>query len=238
MDCLVQERDTKTRILDAAEALLVEHGAERMSLRQITARADVNLAAVNYHFGGRQALIHAVVARHLDPLHAHRLQALDECERQGGAPDCAQVLAALFAPALHRSRAHPGFLRFLGRIYTDGDPDIASFLHDRYEAVNARFSAAFAAALPLLPPEELKLRLQFVLKAVAGVIAGIDLPNLLIEIGQQRPRGSALSDADLLARLTAMMTGALTAPVPTSRHNKAEILAILDETKAQGVLSC
>ena len=44
---------TKGRILDAAEELFMEHGFEATSLRQITATAHVNLAAVNYHFGSK-----------------------------------------------------------------------------------------------------------------------------------------------------------------------------------------
>ncbi|MFP3759256.1 helix-turn-helix domain-containing protein, partial [Cupriavidus sp. SIMBA_020] len=43
-----QAGGTKARILDAAEDLFIEHGFEAMSMRQITSRAAVNLAAVNY----------------------------------------------------------------------------------------------------------------------------------------------------------------------------------------------
>ena len=53
--------DTKARILDAAETLFIECGYEAMSLRQITSKAEVNLAAVNYHFGSKEALMHAML---------------------------------------------------------------------------------------------------------------------------------------------------------------------------------
>lgn len=51
-----QSGGTKARILDAAEDLFVEHGFEAMSMRQITSRAAVNLAAVNYHFGSKEEI--------------------------------------------------------------------------------------------------------------------------------------------------------------------------------------
>jgi len=57
------QSDTVTRILDAAEELFAEKGFSETSLRTITAKADVNLAAVNYHFGSKKALIQAVFAR-------------------------------------------------------------------------------------------------------------------------------------------------------------------------------
>ena len=40
-------QDTKSRILDAAESLFMQHGFEATSLRQLTTAAGVNLAAVN-----------------------------------------------------------------------------------------------------------------------------------------------------------------------------------------------
>ena len=54
---------TKSRILDAAERLFLEHGFEATSLRQLTAAAGVNLAAVNYHFGSKEELFQAVLTR-------------------------------------------------------------------------------------------------------------------------------------------------------------------------------
>ena len=54
---------TKARILDAAEALFMEHGFEATSCARITAAAGVNLAAVNYHFGSKEELFQAVLTR-------------------------------------------------------------------------------------------------------------------------------------------------------------------------------
>ena len=45
--------DTKERILQAAENLFTDQGFGATSLRAITHRAGVNLAAVNYHFGSK-----------------------------------------------------------------------------------------------------------------------------------------------------------------------------------------
>ena len=61
-------QDTKSRILDAAEELFISGGFDSLSMRQITSAAGVNLAAVNYHFGSKDALIQSVLARKLDPL--------------------------------------------------------------------------------------------------------------------------------------------------------------------------
>ena len=74
--------ETRTRILDAAEELFMQHGFEGTSMRLLTAKAGVNLAAVNYHFGSKDALIEARVppAPRPDERGAHRRA------RQGSRP--------------------------------------------------------------------------------------------------------------------------------------------------------
>ena len=81
--------DTKQRILDVAEHFFAIHGYNRTSLRRITTAAKVNLAAVNYHFGSKQALLEAVIERRLIPLNhlrGQRLDAVEEEARKRGEP--------------------------------------------------------------------------------------------------------------------------------------------------------
>ena len=56
---------------------------EATSLRSITAAADVNLAAANYHFGSKEELFHAVLTRRLDPMNQERLDLLTALEQTG-----------------------------------------------------------------------------------------------------------------------------------------------------------
>src|SRR5512135_1854730 len=114
---------TKDRILDVAEALFMEHGYEATSLRSITATAEVNLAAVNYHFGSKEELFEAVLTRRLDPMNQERVDLLTALEREA-APHpvaCERILNAMFIPALKLARDPPrggtNFLRLLGRAY-------------------------------------------------------------------------------------------------------------------------
>src|SRR5882724_9695348 len=75
---------TQGKILDAAEALFMEHGFEATSLRAITTAASVNLAAVNYHFGSKEELFQAVLTRRLDPMNQARVALLDRFEAEAG----------------------------------------------------------------------------------------------------------------------------------------------------------
>ncbi|MGY2491079.1 TetR/AcrR family transcriptional regulator [Cupriavidus sp. CP313] len=210
--------DTKARILDATEKLFTEVGYEATSLRQVTSRAIVNLAAVNYHFRSKDIMMHAVLSRRLDPLNARRLALLDACEARwpGNSIRCEHVMGALFVPALQMARdpsvGGPSFLRLLGRVYSDTSPFIQQYLLEHYAPVYGRFFDAFSRAIPGLPRHELGWRLQFALKALAGVLAGEELTNLLPAFTQ----GRQMSDAHVLAQLTAMVEAVLNVAQPSA----------------------
>src|SRR3954465_1594479 len=97
---------TRRRMLDAAERLFLEHGFDGTSLRMLTGAAGVNLAAVNYHFGGKEELFRAMLSARLDPLNRDRIALLGEYEKAaGGRPlPCETILKALFAPTLRLAR--------------------------------------------------------------------------------------------------------------------------------------
>jgi len=114
-------KDTKERILDAAERLFAVTGFEATSLRNITAEADVNLAAVNYHFGSKEKLTEAVFSRRLEPMNRERIALLDALEAHGG-PDSRNleaIVEAFVGPPLRMSRdperGGPAFMRLLGK---------------------------------------------------------------------------------------------------------------------------
>ena len=207
---------TKARILDAAEALFMEHGFEATSLRAITAAAGVNLAAVNYHFGSKEELFQAVLTRRLDPMNQERLDLLTRLEHEA-APDplpCDRILSAMFVPALKLARdperGGTDFLRLLGRAYADPAPFIRKFLAGQYAVMIARFKAAFARALPDLPKKELSWRLHFIMGALSYTLAGTDALRLIAELA---PAETA-NDELLLNRLAPFLLAGLQSPVP------------------------
>jgi AcrR family transcriptional regulator len=207
---------TKARILDAAEALFMEHGFEATSLRAITASAVVNLAAVNYHFGSKEELFQAVLTRRLDPMNQERVDLLTALEREvAPAPlPCDRILSAMFVPALRLARdperGGKNFLRLLGRAYADPAPFIRKFLAEQYAEMIARFKTAFGRALPDLPKKELSWRLHFIMGALSYTLAGTDALRLIAELA---PAETA-NDEILLNRLAPFLLAGLQSPLP------------------------
>jgi AcrR family transcriptional regulator len=207
--------DTKSRILDAAEHLFMEHGFEATSLRSLTAAASVNLAAVNYHFGSKEELFQAVLTRRLDPMNQERIDLLARLEREAGdrAVPCEKILSAMLIPALRlardEKRGGKNFLRLLGRAYADPAPFIRHFLSEQYADMIERFKESFLKALPHLSRQELTWRLHFVMGALSYTLAGTDVLKL---IAHALP-GEKDNDELLLQRLAPFLVAGLKAPL-------------------------
>jgi AcrR family transcriptional regulator len=159
---------TKERILSAAEALFARHGFAGASLRQVTAAANVNLAAVNYHFGSKDNLINEVFRRRLDELTLARLQALERA-RVDQSATLTTILEAFVLPALDLATDRLGgsaFMRVLARAYAEHDQSLRRFLSDNYGHVLKAFAAAIQELMPGLDKEALYWRLDFIAGAL------------------------------------------------------------------------
>ena len=218
--------DTKTRILDAAESLFMEHGFEATSLRSLTSAASVNLAAVNYHFGTKEELFQAVLTRRLDPMNQERIDLLERLERDAGgkAMSCEKILFAMLIPALRlardETRGGKHFLRLLGRAYADPAPFIRHFLSAQYAEMIGRYKEAFLKALPHLSRQELTWRLHFVMGALSYTLAGTDAVKLFA----QMTAAEKYDDELLLQRLAPFLVAGLKAP-PLAASRKLELVS-------------
>ena len=168
---------TKDRILGAAEELFAQHGFAGTSLRQVTSRADVNIAAVNYHFGSKENLVNEVFRRRMDDMSARRLAAL--ARAQADSPgELEPVLAAFVEPALAMAQDRHGggaFIRVIARAYAEKNDSLRKFLSDQYGHVLRDFARAIATCVPDLSKEELYWRLDFLAGALTYAMADFGL---------------------------------------------------------------
>ena len=167
---------TKNKILDAAEELFAEHGFAETSLRVITARAEVNLASVNYHFGSKKTLIEAVFDRFMEGFTNELMTEMAKLDNQDNNLEVNDVLATLINPLIKIDRIRPNgssvFMKLLGRAYAETQGHIRRFAMERYSHVLVRFTRLLHKASPEMAPSEMFWRLHFMLGAFIFTLAG------------------------------------------------------------------
>ncbi|MCU1334474.1 MAG: TetR family transcriptional regulator [Bryobacterales bacterium] len=151
-----EKGDTKSRILDAAEKLFGMNGFDGTSLRDITTAADVNLAAINYHFQSKDSLIDAIVVRHIEPVNKKRFELL---EAAGPDPSVEQILGAFMGPVMQVKA--DALVPLIGRILSNPELFVERVFHKHLAPVSQRFVEALSKAWPDLPPSEVLWRLHF-----------------------------------------------------------------------------
>ena len=162
---MIERAATPSKILDAAEKLFGINGFEATSLRDITSEADVNLAAVNYHFQSKDSLIDAVIARRIEPINRQRLEMLDAA---GPDPSLEQILEAFVTPVLDLD-LEP-LVPLMGRIFSNPSQFLDRVFNRHLTGVSQRFAEALGKALPEVPQAERMWRLHFSLGAVTHVL--------------------------------------------------------------------
>jgi AcrR family transcriptional regulator len=98
----LQTAETRMRLLTTAAVVFAEHGFSATTIRMISGQAKVNVAAVNYHFGSKEALYHEVLR------HVRRL-----------AYEKYPVTHGLSVDATPEERLHAYIRSFLLRIFGD-----------------------------------------------------------------------------------------------------------------------
>ena len=173
----MSQPDTKQRILDAAEHLFARDGYHATSLRGITTTAEANLAAVNYHFGSKEALLEAVIVRRLDPLNEIRRSQLEallqKAELAGELPCCREVLRAFVEPTLRlrqQGSEAEDFIALIGRTLAEPRGIAMSIFLRHMQPLLQRIFQALALSLPALTEQDLFWRMHFTMGCLSHIM--------------------------------------------------------------------
>jgi AcrR family transcriptional regulator len=187
----------KQRLLDAAEQLFAERGFEAVSVRDITGKAEANVAAINYHFGTREALIALTVTYRMGPVIKERLARLEAVEKKwaGKAAPLEEILDAMVRPLAGNFRksdlGEPQRCQILGRILAGQGVIFPHEVEQDMENARQRLTRLLAKALPSVSSEDLAWRIQFVNGGIIHLL--MDHGSTLGEEGIPQPLESTLS---------------------------------------------
>jgi len=209
---------TIDRILDAAEVEFAAHGFVETSLRTITTKAKVNLAAVNYHFGSKKGLIQAVTDRFLGPLTQNLQAQLSAYEKSANksaddenelrvllgilARSCQQV-----AQQNHHSLAV--FARLINTAYSQSQGHLRKHLIYQYGASFMYFMTLLRKHMPEMTNEQFFWRFHYLLGVLVFSLSSSEALLAICE----REYASSRSLDQIMADIIPVMASAAQAPI-------------------------
>lgn len=167
---------TRQRILETAERLFAEYGFTGVSLRTITTEAQVNIAAIHYHFGTKEELIEQIFARGAKPIAEERLRLLEACREGPGRPRLVeQIVEAFLAPGLRGDHIeverNARFARLRARLTAETSNFGRRLLSKYFDKSSRRFLEVLGRALEDLPKQDLYWRFHCMLGILVYTMA-------------------------------------------------------------------
>ena len=158
---------TQQKILDSAERLFGEYGIGATSLRSIIADADVNIAAIHYHFGSKDELVREVFGRRINEVNEVRLSNLQVLREKysGSSVPVEELFRAFLAPAValtrDESRGGLSFARLVARAHAETDAAVQAVLFSELKTVLEQYLGELEKSATHLTLNERRMRMLF-----------------------------------------------------------------------------
>jgi len=176
------EGNAPDRILVAAERLFAAKGFD-ISLREITDRAQVNIAAVNYHFGSKANLTEILFDRVSRDVNGRRLEEIGaimaQARQQERPPDLDSIILAFIKPYLDRSETGRLLARLILQHRIEPSDLTRQIIKTHFDPMAERFIEAFRLAAPSVDPAAFYWRYVFMVGAIVLTVTDSGQGNRL-----------------------------------------------------------
>jgi AcrR family transcriptional regulator len=170
---------TRQRLLDATRELLAERGEDAIRLRDITDAAQVNVAAVNYHFGCLKALYRAAITQAVETIIDEQVRQLRELPDDAPLED---IVAAWTRPVIAALAGPPSQGRALARINARTDSEPSDELREWATAAASRSRDELSCHLRRVLPEVPDHELCFRMRCATGIVHTLSTSSMQCEV--------------------------------------------------------
>lgn len=173
---------TIEKILTVAEEHFAVHGFFATSMRQLTREAEVNVAAVHYHFGDKETLFLAVLKRRIAPFVTMVLENMQQkAQMHSLRPE--DLVHAFVEVCLQYVRDFDReavlVTRLVTRLMLDEYKTFREQLAQEYSGLLESILHLFEQALPHLDKETVRWRMHIALSTLFNSFAGNDVLKAL-----------------------------------------------------------
>jgi AcrR family transcriptional regulator len=203
---------TRERALRTAERLFAERGYNGVSMRELAAAANVNIASIAYHFDSKEGLLSEVYRRHCEPMIKERLEGLEASSRLRGRARISAIIEAFVRPALQQIEDAEGqtFIRLRAVLSGENSELLEKLVAENFDQSSKAFITALCECLPQLSRSDVCWRFHFLLGAIYYTAAG---PHRIYAFSNHTCDPS--DNEAVIRKLVPFMTNAFCAPPDT-----------------------
>ena len=211
-----EEEGTRERILRTGERLFAERGFNGVSVRELAAAAQVNIASIGYHFDSKEGLLSEVYRRHCEPMIAERLRGLAAASRLRGKAKFAAIIEAFIRPALQQVEVEDGatFIRLRAVLSGESSELLEKLVAENFDQSSTAFIDELCACLPHLTRTHVCWRFHFLLGTIYYTAAG---PHRISAFS--RGRCDPSDTEAVIHELVPFMTRAFQAPATQAKRS-------------------
>ena len=175
---------TRRRLIEAAQELLAERGESAIRLRDLTAAAGTNVAAVHYHFGGLGALLAAAASEAVERIIDAQVAELESLPPEATLD---AISAAYFRPMVEAlsgpsSKGRP-YVRVLARVTSDPPEGLEDWARTATDRAHDALVARLRPVLPGVSDDDLLFRV----KCVGGILVVLSAAALEPDLRGRTP---------------------------------------------------
>ncbi|MGC6425289.1 MAG: TetR/AcrR family transcriptional regulator [Lentimonas sp.] len=166
--------NTRSKLLQATEKLFAEHGYRAMTMRDVTEKAGVNIAAVNYHFGSKADLMRETIRGRIEPINIVRLRRLDLLIKQYGASPIPviEIFDTLIRPIYESDEAKNApnrvLIRMIGRAFSEPADFMRNLHQEFFQDLSRRYLEQLKRTRPDLSEANLRHRFFLSISTMLG----------------------------------------------------------------------
>ncbi|MFT6309805.1 MAG: AcrR family transcriptional regulator [Porticoccus sp.] len=160
----IEDWSTRDRLLDVAEQLFAEKGVDSVSIRSINAAAQLSPGILHYHFGNKDTLLEAIVARRMDEIMEHRYAMINNLSTNT-TPTTNDMAAILVTPLAHfvinNKQNGLSYVRLIARLHSDNSQILTAVTQRYHDHVLNPLHHLLKSSCEQLSAEQLSLRINF-----------------------------------------------------------------------------